>query len=193
VRRAFLCGLVWAGLLVTVATPVFAQEHAEEAQEPENTLGPWRIANTLLFAIGFGFLLYKTAPKFFNARSADIQKAIKEATGLKIDADFRYSEVDRKMATLSDEVKRMREASAAEMEREHQRLRRDTAGEAERIRQHVANEIDAFRSEGMRRLRQQTAQAALRKAEQRLRERLGAGETDDSVGDFVRAVERGTR
>src|SRR5947209_1006757 len=111
-RRVLVVNVVCCGLFAFAPVPAQAQEHnRQQEREPENTLGPWRIANTLLFAAVFGWFLYRTAPKFFNARSADIQKAIKDATGLKIEADFRYSEVDRKMATLAEEVKRMRNAS----------------------------------------------------------------------------------
>jgi F-type H+-transporting ATPase subunit b len=180
---------LFVGILATAAHPVQAQEQRQE-KEPENTLGPLRITNTLIFAAVFGYFLYRTAPKFFNARSADIQKAIKDATGLKLEADYRYSEVDRKMATLAEEVKRMRDASAAEMEREHRRVRQDTEQGIARIHHSIANEIEAFRKQGIREVRQHTAEAALARAEQRLRERLGAAEPDDLVEDFIHLVER---
>ena len=170
---------------------VFSCSAQESEGGPYDTLGPWKITNTILFVIGFGFLIYKYAPAFFNARAADIQKAIKDATGLKIEADFRYSEIDRKMATLADEVKKMRAQSALEMEREHARVRRDTEQSIQHIRQNVAAEIEALRLEGVRNVRQHTARAALAIAEQRLRERLAGGESEDVVQDFVRLVERG--
>ena len=86
----------------------------------------WKIANTLIFAIGLGYLIAKYAPAFFNARSGEIQKAIQDATGLKIEAEFRSSEIDRKMAGLAEEVKKLRQQYADELEREHERFRHET-------------------------------------------------------------------
>jgi F-type H+-transporting ATPase subunit b len=194
VKRRALQLLLCAGLFAVCLTPAYGQENSSQRQEePENTLGPWRIANTLLFAAVLGYFLYRSAPKFFNARTADIQKAIKDATGLKIEADFRYSEVDRKIATLGEEIKRLREESAQELEREHQRMQRETEGEAARLRQNLANEIEAFQKQGVRQIRQATTQAAVARAEQRLRERLGNAEPDQLVQDFVQVVEKGRK
>ncbi|MGC2657087.1 MAG: ATP synthase F0 subunit B [Bryobacteraceae bacterium] len=153
----------------------------------------YKIINTAIFAAGLGYLIYKYAPRFFNARSADIQKAIKDATGLKIEAEFRSSEIDRKMATLADEVKSMREQSNAAMEREHDRLRRDTQDERRRMAEHVEAELQALRAESEHRIRRNTANLALQRAEEQLRSQVGAGSSSeqDLLQDFVRLVESG--
>ncbi len=44
-------------------------------------LGKWKIINFCIFAGGLGYFLARFAPRFFNARSSDIQKAIQDATG----------------------------------------------------------------------------------------------------------------
>jgi len=123
VSRTLVRGILLAGLLFpAVHRPLRAQAPDEkqanvqpresEKGENENADAKWHLINTALFAIGLGWAIWKMAPSFFNARSADIQRAITEATGLKMQADLRYSEIDRKMATLPDEVKRMKEQSA---------------------------------------------------------------------------------
>jgi F-type H+-transporting ATPase subunit b len=180
------------GLAILVLLASVSQAAAQEAgQGSADNLGPWKITNTILFAIGLGFLIAKYAPAFFNARSADIQKAIKDATGLKMDADLRYSEIDRKMATLAEEIARIRDQARIDMEREHARVRQETEQGIHRIQQNVAAEIEAFRQEGMRKVRQQTAQTALTVAEQQLRNRLAATTPDDLIHEFVALVERG--
>lgn len=151
----------------------------------------WKIINFAIFIIALGYGLAKLAPRFFNARSADIQKAIKNATGLKLDADFRYSEIDRKMANLPAEVERLRAEAKQEMEREHDRLRSEAAEEEERIRHHTAAEIAALRAEGAGRVRQHTVQLAFALAERRLRDRFAASEPEDMLRDFASLVERG--
>ena len=190
--RRMLLGVVFcSGLLVTTASLAHAQSAgAQEAREEEQEF-KLHLINSILFAIGFGFLLWKTAPAFFNARSADIQKAIKDATGLKIQADFRYSEIDRKMATLPEEVKRMREEARVGMEREHDRIRQETQEEMDRIRRKIAFEVDAFRKEGVRRIRLHTAQLALNAAERRLRDQADSLSSGEFVDDFIHLVERG--
>ncbi len=121
-RRAFWVCLPIVILLLAGAPHALAQETAAQETAALDVVTRWKIINTALFVIGLGWFLWKYGPAFFNARSADIQKAIKDATGLKLEADFRYSEIDRKMATLADEVRRMREQASRELEREHAAL-----------------------------------------------------------------------
>jgi F-type H+-transporting ATPase subunit b len=151
----------------------------------------WKILNFAIFAGGIGYLIVKFAPSFFNARSADIQKAIKDATGLKMDADLRYSEIDRKMANLSGEVGKLRAESQAEMQREHERLRAQTREEIAYIQKSALSQIDALRGEGAVTLRLHATQQALAAAEARLRERFASADQKDLFSDFVRLVERG--
>ena len=191
-RGRLLIVALWAVLLLVTGAPhASAQESSAQETALLDRVGPWKIINFALFAIGLGLLLAKYAPAFFNARSADIQKAIRDATGLKMDADLRYSEIDRKMATLAQEVKRLRDEAAGEMEREHNRVRQDTAGGIERIHHNVMAEIEAFRQEGMRKVRRQTARAALELAERRIESRGGSGEQDHLLAEFIHLVEQG--
>ncbi|HEX4232224.1 MAG TPA: hypothetical protein VHZ07_26390 [Bryobacteraceae bacterium] len=181
-----------AGAGAMLAMPLMAQD-----VEPKflDVVTVYKIFNTLIFAAGLGYLINKYAPAFFNARSADIQKAIQDATGLRIEAEFRSSEIDRKMATLAEEVKAMRTQSNAAMEREHERLRRDAEEERKRIEERVQAEIQALRATGEQEVRRFTAGLAIKEAEARLRSRLSAGREasreEDLLQEFVRLVERG--
>jgi F-type H+-transporting ATPase subunit b len=177
-------------ILLGAALQLCAQETPQQTAAFDR-ITQWKIVNTAIFAVLVGWFLWKFAPRFFNARSADIQKAIKDATGLKLEADYRYSEVDRKMASLGEEVKRMREQAGVEWEREHERLRHEADSDIEHIRHNVAAEIEAFRLEGSQRLRQHTARLALELAERRLRHRFTAAEPDDLLQNFIHLVERG--
>jgi F-type H+-transporting ATPase subunit b len=193
VRRKILCTGFCAVLLLFVginkASAQGEQGQAKDAAE-QNAEMRWHLINTAIFAAGLGYAIWKLAPAFFNARSADIQKAIREATGLKMQADLRYSEIDRKMATLPDEAKKMREQARREMEREHERRQRETADELEHINRSVAAEVQALRSEAAYQIRQRTAQLALRLAERRLRD-VASPSNDGLFQDFIHLVERG--
>jgi F-type H+-transporting ATPase subunit b len=179
-----------ASAVLLCSVPLLAQE-AEGGEAAGGHLAIWKLLNTAIFAALLVWFLAKYAPRFFNARSADIQKAIQDATGLKIEADFRYSEIDKKMAGLAEEVKRIREQSGAEMAREHDRIRRQTELEIGRIRQNAANEIDALRQEAADRVQLHAAKGALSLAEKQLQERFAQGEPADLIDNFIRLVERG--
>jgi len=170
---------------------LYAQEPANGEPQGEESNTIWKIANFAIFAGGIGYAIFKYAPSFFNARSADIQKAIQEATGLKLNADLRYSEIDRKMANLSSEVGKLRTESQVEMEREHARLIAQTQEEIAYIQRNAAGEIEALRGEGADKLRFHATQQALALAESRVRARFATSDQKDLVGDFVHLVERG--
>ena len=178
--------------LFAVASLLVAQEPAAKAQAaPESDTLIWKIANFAIFAGGIGYMIFKFAPSFFNARSEDIQKAIQEATGLKMNADLRYSEIDRKMANLSSEVGKLRAESQVEMEREHGRMIAQTKDEIAYIQRSTAAEIEALRGEGADKLRVHATHQALQLAEARLRARFDASDQKDLLNDFVQLVERG--
>lgn len=188
--------IVWLILYVALfaaagATYARADELTPEEKAELDRVGRWKIINFSLFAIGLGYVLFKYSPRFFNARSADIQKAIQDATGLKLEADFRYSEIDRKMATLAEAIKKMREEASAEMRREHERVLEQTQEEIAHINHNVAAETEAFEKEGADRVRRHTAQLALSAAERRLEERFAKGEPPVLLQDFIHLVERG--
>lgn len=195
--RQLLRAILLGGLLFAAADrPAHAQTEPEkqasaEGQENENPDAKWHLINTALFAIGLGWAIWKMAPSFFNARSNDIQRAIQEATGLKMQADLRYSEIDRKMATLPEEVERMKHQSAAEMEREHRRRQEESARDVKRIEEANSAEIEALRQEAMQSARQRTARSALQLAEERLAARVSSSSNDELLHDFIHLVERG--
>jgi F-type H+-transporting ATPase subunit b len=183
--------IVFAIALFLIATQAFAQESGMHEPANLDVVGRWKIINSAIFAILLGWFLWKYAPRFFNARSADIQRAIQDATGLKIEAEFRYSEIDRKMATLADQVKKMREQAATELAREHERFRHEAQLEIEHIHHNVTAEAEAFRLEGIQQIRRHTAQLALESAERRLQHRFASGEPEGFLQDFIHLVERG--
>lgn len=191
-RFSLLRSYASAAVLLFLGTAQsFAQETKAQETAALDIVTRWKILNTAIFIIGLGWLLWKYAPAFFNARSADIQKAIKDATGLKIEADFRYSEIDRKLATLADEIRKMREEAGRELEREHERFRHESQAEIEHIHHNVAAEIEAFRQEGVNQVRQRTAQLSMQLAERQLQERFQSGEPEDLLYDFIHLIEQG--
>jgi F-type H+-transporting ATPase subunit b len=191
-RRRWL--ILWLCALFSLATGVtaFAQERSQQPSASEqDSSAPWKVTNFLIFALGLGWFIAKKGPRFFAARSADIQKAIKDATGLKMNADLRYSEIDRKMASLAETVKQLRDQGSIEMEQVHQQILRQTEQQIQHIRENAVIEIEILYAEGRRRVNHYMAGLTLSLAEQRLRKQLSETEPDNLFHDFVNLVERG--
>ncbi|MGH9583739.1 MAG: hypothetical protein ACRD4O_12455 [Bryobacteraceae bacterium] len=177
------------GLLLAVAAPHLGAQPAEaQGTSRLDMVTVWKLVNTAIFFGFLAWLIYKYAPAFFGARSLAIQKAIEEATGLKIEAEFRYSEIDRKMATLPDEIRRLRVLDAAERERDHRRFQRETEGSVAHVWRNAHAEIEAYWQQGTRRVKQRTADLALQFAEQHIPEHLDARESERSVRDVLHLV-----
>jgi F-type H+-transporting ATPase subunit b len=190
-RRNLLILIAVAGLWCFAAAPgAFAQTPSQHEAAEEQSEFPWHLVNSAIFAVGFAYAIWKYSPAFFNARSADIQKAIKDATGLKLEADFRHSEIDRKMATLPAEIKRLRDQIQLAIDREEQGRREETQRELRHIEDSLQAEIAASRDEGVRQIRRRAALLALQSAERQLEARAGS-DSERLVGDFIHVVERG--
>jgi F0F1-type ATP synthase membrane subunit b/b' len=172
-----------------------AESPEKEAQDnPETGLGQdllFKWLNFGIFAGGLGYLVIKKGPAFFSARTADIQKALKDATGLKMEADFRSSEIDRKMATLGAEVQKFRDESKREMEREHERIVRETEAGVQRLQQHFRLEVASLQQNARTELRRHTAELAVSMAASRLRDQLTGDDQGRLIGLFADAVQRG--
>jgi F0F1-type ATP synthase membrane subunit b/b' len=196
-KHALVFSLLAGAWFFTGGARLRAQEsHGTPSQQlagedEEAALKRWKLINSSIFALLLGFAVIKFAPKFFQARSVDIQKAIKDATGLKIDADFRYSEIDKKMAKLAEEVARMRADADAEMEREHQRLLHETEEEVGHMSCNTEYEIDSLRGEGALQVKRHTARLAFSLAERRLQSYFAREDAQNNVAEFVNLVGQG--
>ena len=183
--RCFLFSTIF---LLIAGSTTFARESASPASDSSES---WKIANFIIFAVGLGWMMARYAPRFFNARSADIQKAIKDATGLKMDADLRYSEIDRKIAAMAEEITRLRNQNAVQMEQIHENILRETEQEIQHIHENAAAEMEALRGEAVQRARRRTARRSLSLAEQRLEDLLADSEPDFLFHEFLKTLHRG--
>jgi F0F1-type ATP synthase membrane subunit b/b' len=180
------------GLLVfsvALASPLHPQEGGAQREAAlEDRLFGWKLANFAILVAGLGYLAAKSAPAFFNARSEEIQRAIKDATGLKIDAEFRSSEMDRRMSTLSAEVQKIRDEAKAEMDRESARIDVETRNSLTRIQEHTTREIEALRYQASLSVRDHAIQLATDLAVSHLRDHPERMDQDQLVHAFTRDV-----
>jgi F-type H+-transporting ATPase subunit b len=193
-RKHILLLVCLVGIGLAGTPQLSAQESGGQAEARADADGDamkWKLINTGIFALLVGYGVMMLAPKFFQARSFEIQKAIKDATGLKIEADFRYSEIDKKMSNLSGEVARMKAEAAAEIEREQQRMKQETAQEIEHLGRNTDYEIEFLRSEGALQVKRHTAQLALALAERRLQSHFAQNDGQNGIREFVTLVGSG--
>lgn len=173
----------FAILLCLAATLSFAEGGEGEGEEG---LGMWKWANFLVLAAGLGYLVVKSAPPFFAARSESILKDLTESEKIRKDAEARAAEVDRRLAGLDAEIATLRAASQKEAQAETERLTQHTAAEIAKIKSHAEQEIAAAGKAARMDLKRYSAGLAIELAEQRIRASMTAATQDSLVRGFVR-------
>jgi F0F1-type ATP synthase membrane subunit b/b' len=145
----------------------------------------WKWINFWIMMAGLGYLAAKKGPAFFNARSRDIQKAIEDATGLKVQAEFRSSEIDRRMAALSSEIAQLKDSARADMEKEAARIEEETAAALSRIHEQATREIQSMHHQAERAVREHAVNIAFDLALVHLRENPEQANQDELVSAFT--------
>jgi F0F1-type ATP synthase membrane subunit b/b' len=183
------------GLIALVACSLIRPAHSRQIEKAERIeeaetekLAGWKWLNFGLLALGLGYLFVKKAPAFFNARTEEIQKAIKDATGLKLDAEFRSSEIDKRMATLAQEVQKLREAARADMDREGGRIDEETRVALQRLHDHTQREIESLQQQTALAMREHAIRLATDLAISDLRDHPEQIRQDDLIRTFADSV-----
>ena len=174
-RRAIL-------LLAMSACLAFAQESG--AAEPDPML-KWKWINFAILVGVLGYLIGKKAPAFFAGRSADIQRDIREATRQRDEAEQRAAEMERRMATLGDEIEQLRRGAKEQMANESERIRQETAQHIARVQHSAEQDISAAAKHATQELKAYSASLAIDLAEQRIRARMTGDTQNNLVDRFV--------
>jgi F-type H+-transporting ATPase subunit b len=172
-------------LLAAFAALCMAQEQAGGEASSNEPSAAWKWANFAILAVGLGYLIAKTLPSFFLARTESIQKDIATARKTKEEAERRAAEMDARLAALGQEIEKFRAQARAEMEQEGERIRRETAAQIHHLEQQAASEIESASKAARAELRALAARLALDLAEQRIRARLDDTAEASLVENFV--------
>jgi F-type H+-transporting ATPase subunit b len=159
-------------LLSAFAALCLAQEQAGGAAASSEPSAVWKWANFAILAVGLGYVIGKSLPAFFQARTESIQKDIATARKTKEEAERRAAEMDARLAALGQEIEKFRAQARAEMEQEGERIRRETAAQIHRLEQQAEGEIESASKAARAELRALAARLALDLAEKRIRARL---------------------
>ena len=181
--RRFTASLLFAAALAF--TPfVHAQENARTEERGEPGIG-WQIANFVILAGFLGYIISKNAPKFFQARTEQIQQALLEAAKAKREAEERVAEMERRIARLGGEIERMKTSMRQEMAAEGERIRVETERRMRRIQEQAEQEVESMIKRARRELKMYSAELALRMAEEQLKGRITSEVENSLVTSFI--------
>jgi len=181
-------------LLMALTGFASAEETKEAAEEKNPSLGLlW--ANFAILAVGLGYLVRKNVPPLLQARSEEIQKAMRESAQLKAESDARLAEIERRLSGIGKSIEKMRVELITEMNAEGSRLREDTERQVQRVHDQARQEIQFMTKTARLELKSFSAQLAIDMASQRIKSRM----THDTqhqmvkafIGDLGRDGERG--
>ena len=189
-------------LLLAAAPALIEPARAQQAAEPasERAAEPpaegesgglvlWKWANFALLAGILGWAVKKNAGPFFDGRTRQIRKDMLEADDLRLQAEARAAEVDRRLANLESEIAALRAESAREAESETARLSRYTAAEIAKLQAHAEQEIVSAGKAARMELKRYSAELAVSLAEQKIRARMTPQTQDALISGFVRHLE----
>jgi F0F1-type ATP synthase membrane subunit b/b' len=181
--------LTFAALLVAVSLPA-AEQARNQAEGSEDHLLPWKVANFALLAGALGYVIYKKGGPFFAARTVSIRWALDDAARASREAQERYAEVERRLASLGAEVENLKTKAREESGAEGERLRAESERAFQKIREQVEQEIAAAAKAARHELRVYAADLAVSLAERRIRERLTPDSESALLGAMLQDLDR---
>jgi F-type H+-transporting ATPase subunit b len=167
--------------------PAEAAEHKGGGIEADPV---WKWANFVLLALGLGYLMGKSLPPAFRARTQEIQKDIAVAQQTKRDADQRAAQMEARLKSLAAEIEAFRTEAASDMRREGERISDETARQIKRLEAQAEVEIESAGKSARRELKQYAADLALKLAEERIRSRMDGASEAALVDHFAAELGR---
>jgi F-type H+-transporting ATPase subunit b len=152
----------------------------------EQAATAFEIFNFLILAVGVGFVLLKTLPKTFRARSSAIQKQLVDARTATEEASARLNSVEARLAKLDDQILGMRSQAEKDSSIEERRIRASVEEEKAKILAAAESEIQSATAAARRDIQQFAAGLAIEQAAHKL---VVTAETDRLlVENFARQL-----
>ncbi len=124
----------------------------------------------------------------FRSRREKIESEYKDLSEKRAEAEAKYREYEKKLATLEEEAKKIMEAFIEQGEKEKERIIREAQETAERIKQqaefYVQQELEKAREE----LRKEVAELSVKLAEQIIKEKITPEDHKRLVQEFIERV-----
>jgi len=175
-----------------------AAEHVEgehgEGEEGAPSIDPKKLA---LQFLNFGVLVFILVKfgggamnKMLRSRHEQLKADLASAAELRAAAEAKLKKQEARLASLENEIADMRRSLKAEAEAEKARLIAAAEERAARIKAETAFLIEQQVRDADQRLRRESANAALKIAEEILKKSIGAADQQKLVETFVGDVER---
>jgi F-type H+-transporting ATPase subunit b len=134
----------------------------------EQAATAFTVFNFLILAIGVGFVMLKTLPKAFRARTSAIQKQLVDARTATEEASARLNSVEARLSKLDDQIAEMRSHAEADAVKEEQRIRASVEEEKSKILAAAEAEIQSATAAARRDIQQFAAGLAIEQAARKL-------------------------
>lgn len=160
-------------LLILLLLPFFVfmvsadEEHSSNFME---FLG--KSINFIILFGGLAYFLFKPIRNFLERRTQDIERSLREAEDSKRDAEQKLQEAKARLATLGDEIGKLKKEAEIEGRKEKERIIRLAQQEAERIKYFAKQEIETLTRGGIQDLKEYTAELATELAEERIKKKM---------------------
>lgn len=169
--------------------PALAQEkEIPPAETPTGYIFRW--LNFAIVFCGIAYAAVKWGGPYFRARAEEIAQKIAEGARAREAAARQKKEIDRRLAGLDEEIKRMRAEAKRDAEQEAKRLRDMARSEAEKIERAAHMEIEAAVREANQELKALAARLAIERAEAMLEKQITPQAEAGLFGTFVAELER---
>ncbi len=174
-----------------------AEEHVGEhaAHEVKPHVTKQQIRDLLWWAVNFLVLIIilvkwgrEPLVNTFRSRRENIENEYKELSDKRAEAEVKYREYEKKLATLEEEAKKILEAFIEQGQKEKERIIKEAHETAERIKQqaefYVQQELEKAREE----LRKEVAELSVKLAEQIIKEKITPEDHKRLVQEFIERV-----
>lgn len=178
-------------LVILFLLPFFVSTASAEEEHASNFID--FLGKSINFIVLFGgltYILYKPIRSFLEKRAGDIRRSLKEAEDLRREAELKLQESRTRLASLADEIERIKKEAEIEGQREREKALQLTGHEAERIKSFARKEIEMLLQAEIRHLKEYTAEKAVALAEERIKGKLGPEDQSFFIDKSIKRLDR---
>ena len=180
---------------VTLAAPVFAQEHAAEGGHDQSIGGMilgmgWPVANFIIFVGVIYYFGNGPLKEYLATRSATIRKDLVEAAELKAAANAQLATIEQKLQALPGELSALRTRGADDIVAEEKRIAAAAEADRERLLEQTRREIDLQVRLARKDILEHAADLSVQLATERIKKETTPADQDRLVDNYLTQVKR---
>jgi F-type H+-transporting ATPase subunit b len=179
-----------AGLPLLLALPAWAAGDAEH-HGPSTMDLVWQAVNLAAVLAVIIYLARKPVATFFGDRRTGIKNDIDSAAELLKQSELHFSQWQRKLVDLENEIAGIRDTARSRAEDERDQILAEARDTAERIKRDAVAAVDQELRRAREELRQEAAGLAVDFADELLKESVTDGDRERLLDEFITRVEPG--